>query len=213
MLKIVSYAGTWWDSFSLRHCSEYSPKLSQIRDFITWEDQTQLFQIEPEDPLRSLTTILLSPLSSPLCLQASRTMVWSVSFLDKFISAVQPRGDTRAHKCFLEMEMASRSSSKDIQAKQLGLLSDCNCTEDIKHQSCKFSEEIFLTLTSILLQSNFGKERKEVSWLRQLSLTCWIKLNKTGHRESWARRWPHHKGLLSHVSVIPDRLQLAKLLR
>lgn len=50
-----------------------------------------------------------------------------------------------------------------MQAKQLGLLADCKRSEDIKRQSCKFSEKIFLTLTSILLQSNISKETVEVS--------------------------------------------------
>lgn len=181
MLNIVSYAGTCWDSSSLHHCSEYSPKISQIRDFITEEDQTQLLQPEPEDSLSSLTTILLTALSSPLCLQASRTMVWSVPSWIIFIPAVQLRDDTRSHKCLLEIRNASRSRSRNIKAKQLGLAAGWKCTEDTKHQSCKFSEKIFLILTSILLQSNIWKEMVEFSWLRQLSLTCWIKLLKADY--------------------------------
>lgn len=98
------------------------------------------------------------------------------SFPDKFFSVVQLKDDTRSHKCLLEMKIASRSRSRNMQAMQLGLLADCKCTEDTKHQSCKFSEKIFLTLISILLQSKIWKEMVEVSWLRQLSLTCWIKL-------------------------------------
>lgn len=159
MLNIVSYAGTCWDSSSLHHCSENSPKISLIRDFITKEDQTQLLQPEPEDSFSSLTT---SPfcwlLSVLLCLQASRTMVWAVPSWIIFIPAVQLRDDTRSHKCLLEMRTASRSRSRNIKAKQLGLAAGWKCTEDTKHQSCKFSEKIFLILTSILLQSNIWKE-------------------------------------------------------
>lgn len=98
------------------------------------------------------------------------------SSLDTFISAVQPKDDTKSHKCLLEMRIASRSRRRNIQAKQLALLADYKCTEDTKHQSCKSSGKIFPTLTFILLQSNIWKEMVEVSWLRQLHLTCWIKL-------------------------------------
>lgn len=86
----------WRQCFMLAHsrvlapyATEYSPKLSQIRDSITWEDQPQLWWTEPADPISSVTTILLAAVTFP-CLQKDDDL-----FLGWFVvSAARLRDET-----------------------------------------------------------------------------------------------------------------------